>query len=295
MCGRYVIARAAGDLMDALGIEVPDVDGAEATGEQLELRPDYNIAPTKDVPIVLERLIEASGQVSTGQTTAGQMPSGYRRELHVARWGLVPIWAKDLSFSSRAFNARSETVTSKPTFRSAVKARRCAIPVDGYYEWLAPEKPGGRKRPFFVHRKDGAPIVFAGLYEWWKDPNPQQDSASHEAADSGTGDTREENPWVLSCTMLTCASPSADSVGTAGELGRLHDRLPVPLGDEAALSAWLDPQNQDAAALVAEAVAHAYDSLGEWEMHEVDTAVGNVRNNGPELITPIDDIEPPLF
>lgn len=284
MCGRYVIARAAGDLMDALGIEAPDVDGAEDSAEQLELRPDYNVAPTKDVPIVLERLVEPAGDLP-----AGQPPAGYRRELHVARWGLVPIWAKDLSFSSRAFNARSETVTSKPTFRSAVKARRCAIPVDGYYEWLAPEKPGGRKRPFFVHRKDGAPIVFAGLYEWWKDPNAQQDPAG--ATTGATG----ENPWVLSCTMLTCASPSPDSAGMAGELGRLHDRLPVPLGDEAALSAWLDPQNEDATTLVAEAVAHAYDSLGEWEMHEVDPAVGNVRNNGPELITPIDDIEPPLF
>lgn len=290
MCGRYVIARAAGDLMDALGIEPPDADGAEATGEQLELRPDYNVAPTKDVPIVLERLVERAGDL-----LAGQPPAEYKRELHVARWGLVPVWAKDLSFSSRAFNARSETVMSKPTFRSAVKARRCAIPVDGYYEWLAPEKRGGRKRPFFVHRKDGAPILFAGLYEWWKDPNPQQNSTSHEAGDSNTGDSGEENPWVLSCTMLTCASPSPDSAGMAGALGRLHDRLPVPLGNKDALSAWLDPQNEDAATLVAEAVAHAYDSLGEWEMHEVDPAVGNVRNNGPELITPIDDIEPPLF
>lgn len=127
-----------------------------------------------------------------------------------------------------------------------MKARRCAIPVDGYYEWLSPEKPGGRKRPFFVHD-------------------------------------------------ATCASPSPDVPAIAGELGRLHERLPVPLGDEAALSAWLDPQKQDATRLVAEAVAHAYDSLAEWEMHEVDPAVGNVRNNGPELIMPIDEIEPPLF
>lgn len=98
-----------------------------------------------------------------------------------------------------------------------------------------------------------------------------------------------------SCTMLTCASPSPDVPAIAGELARLHERLPVPLGDEAALSAWLDPQKQDATRLVAEAVAHAYDSLAEWEMHEVDPAVGNVQNNGPELIMPIDEIEPPLF
>lgn len=293
MCGRYVIARAAGDLMDALGIKMPDADGTEDAYEQLELRPDYNVAPTKDVPIVLERLIEPGDRAGGVENSSGA--AGYRRELHVARWGLVPIWAKDLSFSSRAFNARSETVTSKPTFRSAVKARRCAIPVDGYYEWLAPEKPDGRKRPFFVHRKDGAPIVFAGLYEWWKDPNPKQDSAPHVAGDSNTGDSGEENPWVLSCTILTCASPSHEAPGMAGELGLLHDRLPVPLGDEAALSAWLDPESQDAATLVAEAVAHAYDSLGEWEMHEVGPAVGNVRNNGPELITPIDNTDPPLF
>ena len=102
------MARAAGDLVALGGGELPD--------EGLELRPNWNVAPTADVPILVERVLEGADAGGGGTV---------RRELHVARWGLVPPWAKELVVGSRAFNARSETVTSKPTFRSAVRARRC--------------------------------------------------------------------------------------------------------------------------------------------------------------------------
>ena len=91
------------------------------------------------------------------------------RQLHVARWGLVPSWAKDPGIGPKMINARSETVLEKPAFRKAVKSRRCAVPADGYYEWK--QGAGKAKQPYYVHPGKGSGLVFAGLYEWWKDPS----------------------------------------------------------------------------------------------------------------------------
>ena len=153
MCGRYVIARTPGQL--ALPFDA-QVDDSIAGG----VEPNWNVAPTHTVPILLERL-SPDGQL---------LP-----EIHAARWGLVPSWAKELSIGSKMFNARSETVTEKPSFRAAVKARRCAIPADGYYEWKAPEPWRGKKQPYFVYPEDGSPIWFAGIYEWWHVPDDAAD------------------------------------------------------------------------------------------------------------------------
>ena len=199
------MARAVGDLVAETGALPPE--------EELVLpAPNWNVPPTADVKVVLERAVEPDQLPDDGHPVLETGSPQVRREIHVARWGLVPIWAKDLSVGVRAFNARSETVTEKPTFRSAVRARRCAIPVDGYYEWLKPaagdKGPDGKaakKRPFYVHRQDGGMIFFAGLYEWWKDP----------AVAEG-----EPGQWVLSCTILTGPSPES---GTGDEtLEQLH-------------------------------------------------------------------------
>jgi putative SOS response-associated peptidase YedK len=248
MCGRYVMAKTTGDLAAQFDLD-------PVSGETI-LRETYNVAPTSDVPIILRRPASADA------------PEG-PRELFVARWGLVPVWAKDLSVGVRAFNARSETVLEKPTFRSAVKRRRCLVPVSGYYEWLAGETPKSAKRPFFIHPSDGSAIAFAGLYEWWKDPAP-------------------EDEWVLSCTILTMDSPGVGSPGVLGELGDLHDRLPIALSPSS-WDAWLSPENDDAAGLVAMARAGAYEVASGWELREVSPAVGSVRNNGPELIVPLSE------
>lgn len=233
------MARAVGDLVAELEAEAED---------SLELRASFNVAPTTDVPIVLERLIEGARH----------------RQVHVAKWGLVPGWAKDSAVGVRAFNARSETVLEKPTFRAAVAARRCGVPVQGYYEWK--KSPDGKsKQPYFVHSTDGALIVFAGLYEWWKDP-----SKAEGAPDQ----------WLLSTTILTMASPPE------GELSTLHDRLPVPLAKEA-LAEWLDPENKAPGVLLEAALAEAWALAADWVLDPVSTAVGNVRNNGPELIEAI--------
>jgi putative SOS response-associated peptidase YedK len=165
------MARAVGDLLaefDA-GLE-----------EEVHLPPSWNVAPTDDVPIVLERLIDG-GQV---------------RQLHVARWGLVPSWAKDPGVGARMINARSETVLEKPAFRKAMKSRRCAVPADGYYEWK--QGAGKAKQPYYVHPGNSAGLVFAGLYEWWKDPS------------KGEG---EPGGWVLSTSILTADTPPPGAHG----------------------------------------------------------------------------------
>ncbi len=238
------MARSVGDL----------VAEAEAEADaNLELRASWNVAPTSDVPVVLERLVD-----------------GRRvRQVHVARWGLVPGWAPDPSVGVRAFNARSETVLDKPTFRDAVAARRCAVPVDGYYEWKA--GPGGARRPFYVSRADGQPIFFAGLYEWWRDP----------AKAPGAPDR-----WLLSTSILTVASPPADSPEPVlRELAALHDRLPVPLAPEA-MAAWLDPDAKDGAPLVALATGQAWAAASDWVLAPAHQGVGNVRNDGAYLLHP---------
>lgn len=248
------MARAIGDLMAATDADTVNFE---------QFAPDYNVAPTKDVPVVVEHRQDPHDPATPWQ-----------RHLYLARWGLVPIWAKDLSFGQRTFNARSETVVEKPAFRSAVKSRRAVIPVDGYYEWLKPQKPGNKKQPYFVRPKDGSPILFAGLYEWWKDPA-----------------AGEEAPWVLSTTMLTGPAPQPDSQPEIlDQLAGLHDRLPLPMSPMM-MDEWLaagEVTKDEAAHLVNSVVAEAYEVATEWEMFPVAPAVGSVRNNGPALIEPFD-------
>lgn len=183
------------------------------------------------------------------------------RRLEPARWGLVPAWAKDLSIGARAFNARSEELEDKPMFRRALEKRRAIVPASGYYEW---KKVGDQKIPHYIHPADGSPLFFAGLYEWWKDPSKPDD---------------DPDKWVLSFTILT-----RDSIGN---LGSIHDRMPLFLDVDHA-DAWLDTATDnvrdvlDAAIDAAPAVAETLDD------HVVSKAVGNVRNNYPELLEPVE-------
>lgn len=146
MCGRYVIARATGDLAATYGAEVP---------EGVEVSESWNVAPSTLVPIIRET--DAEGH----------------RELNLASWGLLPGWAKDLNQGYKSFNARSETAADKPTFRAAVRSKRAVIPADAYYEWV---KDGSKKRPHVIRPADGSLMSFAGLYEWWHDPAAEDEA-----------------------------------------------------------------------------------------------------------------------
>ena len=177
---------------------------------------------------------------------------GDLRRLDGFHWGLVPSWAKDLKVGNRMTNARGETVAEKPAFRRAFAKRRCIVPADGFYEWTKepdPAKPGKqRKQPHYITRPDGEPFAFAGLWERWRGDL--------------TGDTTVANDAM------------------AG----LHDRMPVMLAPDD-WDAWLDPSNADV-----EALGHLLVPAPPRLIthHPVSTEVNNARNQGPQLIDPID-------
>ncbi len=179
------------------------------------------------------------------------------RRLAVLRWGLVPSWAKDPKVGARFINARRETVAEKPAFRAAYARRRCLVPADGYYEWQRTE---GGKQPWFLSDRTGVPLAMAGLYELWKAP------------DGGR---------LWTCTVIT--------TDAADEHGDIHDRTPllVPRDDWAR---WLDPAVEDPGEDLL--VAGTPGVLQAWP---VGAAVGNVRNDGPELVEPLRDGPQTLF
>ena len=161
MCGRYATTRTPDALADEFGARIAD--------SFVELEPDYNVAPTKPAPIVIER------------PAAEDRPGG--REVLAAQWGLVPSWAKDPKIGSRMINARSETVAEKPSFAKAFAKRRAIVPAEGFYEWY----PGEKKQPFYITPKDGSVLAMAGLYEFWK-----------SGPDAGE--------WLITFTILTTSA-----------------------------------------------------------------------------------------
>ncbi len=184
----------------------------------------------------------------------------HRRVLDRVRWGLVPSWAKDLSIGDRLINARAESVATKPAYRKAFEKRRCLIPADGFYEWRA---IAGRKQkqPYFIARTDREPMAFAGLYEVWRDRNDP------------------DAPWVRSCVIVTTDANE--------KLSRIHDRMPVVLG-EGAWSEWLDPDNHDTSRLARLLVPAPSD---EFLAYPVSTLVNKPANQGPELLDEIAEPE----
>ncbi|MBY6412216.1 SOS response-associated peptidase [Rhodococcus sp. BP-252] len=245
MCGRYASTQTDSDLRAVFDI-------AETVGD--ELPPAYNVAPTQTVRTVLERAPKDEPEADAV------------RQLRSVRWGLIPSWAKDAKIGSRLINARSETITEKPSFKKAAARRRCIVPADGYYEW---EKRDGQKVPYFLHAEaDGRSagstparvLAMAGLYELWRDPAKPED---------------DPDRWLWSVTVLT--SPAADA------LGHIHDRSPV-IVPENMRSDWLNPAITDL-----DSVQEMLAAIPEPRLvpYEVSTAVNSVRNNSPELLTPV--------
>jgi putative SOS response-associated peptidase YedK len=142
------------------------------------------------------------------------------RECVLARWGLVPFWAKELKFGNRCINARAETVTTTAAFKAAYKARRCLVPVSAFYEWTG-EK--GHKLKWRISVPDEPLFALAGLWEWWRDP------------------ARKDEPGVETYTILTSDANA--------QLTPIHDRMPV-IVPASRYAAWLDPAH-DAADVLA--------------------------------------------
>ena len=218
-------------------------------------QPSWNVAPSSEVLVV-----EASSEGS--------------RRLRALRWGLVPKWAKDPSAGNKLINMRAETVREKPAWRRSLANRRCIIPVDGFYEWQGMGK-GQKKQPIYITARDPQPLALAGLWATWHDPSAAETSDQQETSD---GKAADGELWT--CTILTTTPNKL--------LASVHHRMPVILPPEA-WDTWLDPANTDTEALGALLVPAPDDLLVCWP---VDTAVGNIRNNRPELLEPLEGHEP---
>lgn len=245
MCGRFVVAKTVGEILTIF-------EADEIIGEIPE--PSYNIAPTQPIAILVDRAF--------AKDEAGAPIGELSREIHAARWGLIPRWSKDgPSSGAPLINGRIESILEKPSFKDSVVRRRCVIPASGYYEWHVNED--GSKQPFYISAGSDGMFALAGLYEWWRDPSKPE---------------TDPNRWLLSATTLTKDS--------APELAHIHDRNPVLLTPET-FEAWIDPHIEGDEGLL-EAVAAESDIVAsEAEFFKVSQAVGAVRNNSPELVLPL--------
>lgn len=192
------------------------------------LSPRYNIAPTQPVAVV---------------------PGSEEPAVKLFRWGLIPFWAKDPKIGNRMINARSETLSDKPSFRDAYRHRRCLVLADGFFEW---QKISGQraKTPFLVRLKSGDPFAFAGLWDRWRSPDGSE---------------------VLSCTIITTRPNEL--------VAPIHNRMPVILPPDA-YKDWLDPAGQSSIRLQPYPAA-------EMTAYPVTTLVNNPANDLPACTIPI--------
>ncbi len=191
MCSRYLIAEEhLRAILVRLGVPVPSTLP----------RTRYNVPPGRPIPTVRAQPARAE--------------SSSARALAPLHWGLVPSWAR--TDESPIFNARAESLAEKPSFRDALRRRRCLIPASGFYEWKA---IGPARQPWLFRRSGGEPFGLAGLWDTWTAPD---------------GTVRE------SCTVIT-TEPNA-------LMAPIHHRMPVMLAENQ-WEAWLDPTSTDPAEL----------------------------------------------
>jgi putative SOS response-associated peptidase YedK len=222
MCGRFTLTADLEEIAQRFSVSPPP---------NANYNPRYNIAPTQNVIVVS----------NTGQ-----------RQLTQMRWGLIPSWAKDPSIGNRMINARSESLAEKPSFRTALKKRRCVIPADGFYEW---QKLGKVKQPVRIVLKSREPFGFAGLWERWTSPE------GHE---------------LLTCTIITTAANEL--------LQKVHDRMPVILSREHE-EQWLDPGIDDPKKLSGLLVSYPSALM---EFYVVSREVNSPSVDKPSNIEPIE-------
>lgn len=223
MCGRF--AQAADPKKLYSRFKLKDAD--------FPIQPRYNIAPNQHVPVIINKSDDL--------------------ELKLMRWGLVPSWSKDQSIGARMINARAETISEKPSFRTPLKRKRCLVPASGFYEW---KKEEGRKSktPIWIGRKDHELFAFAGLWDRW---------------------TAEDKEALWTFTIITTEANKL--------LRTIHDRMPVILNNKTEML-WLDSRITEANKLTELLIPYPSDFM---EAYEVSTLVNKPENDLPECVKPI--------
>ncbi len=221
MCGRFALFSSMRQLMEEFGVE-DDTD---------EMGVRYNVAPSQRVLAVVN--------------------DGKRNQFTTFKWGLIPHWAKGPK-PRYMINARAETVAEKPTFRGALRHRRCLIVADGFYEW---HKAGKTKTPMYIRDVSGRPWSFAGLYEYWESP---------------------EGDEVPTCAIITT---EANEV-----MAKVHHRMPVIIPSDKR-DLWLGPKVEDPEVLLP--LLEPYDA-GMMEVFPVSARVNSPANDSPDLVKPLD-------
>jgi putative SOS response-associated peptidase YedK len=229
MCGRFTLHASPEQIAAQFDVAEPE-----------RLADRFNIAPTQPVGIV--RLDRAA--------------SGY--EWSLVHWGLIPSWAKEPSIGAKMINARGETVAEKPSFRAALRRRRCLIPADGFYEW---KRTGSSKQPYYIRLNSKELFAFAGLWETWTGPDGSE---------------------LQSCTVITTEPNEL--------MANLHNRMPVILATDN-YAEWLG-QGKDADAKEVERLRHLIRPFDAklMEAYPISTKVNSPIHEGPALITPLSTI-----
>jgi len=226
MCGRFTekakAEKIAGDLKTPVA-RIP------------KIKPRYNIAPSQPVLCMFRGKEQESS-------------------VEFFRWGLIPAWAKDPSVGHRMINARAETLTAKPAFRTLMETNRCLVIADGFYEW---KDEGSRKIPYYIRLKTDSVFTFAGLWSEWHSP---------------------EGDSIRSCTIIT---------GEPNELMKpIHPRMPVIVSEKSRMT-WLHPGH---GALPDVMACLAPYPASEMDAYPVSTLVNKPGNDFLECVQPL----PPL-
>lgn len=217
MCGRFSFAASDRIIEELFDINI----------EADLYKPSYNCAPSQKLAVI-----------------SGDNPG----TLSIMRWGFVPFWAKDISIGNKMINAKSETITEKPSFRQSFRNKRCLVPADAFYEWQQDKD----KNPFRIMMKDESLFAMAGLWSRWKDAEDR---------------TRD------SFAIITTG---------ANELMQpIHHRMPVILSKKD-LKPWLgDTPLQELISLMKPFPA------GEMKAYPISKLVNSPLNNNIDIISPI--------
>ena len=220
MCGRYVLFGPPSRYRDHFG-----------AAEAFDMAPRFNVAPSQTLPLVRQH---ADGT----------------RAFVFARWGLIPSWVKDPGALNRPINAKAETAAIKPMFRGAFRKNRVLVPADAFYEWKV---VAGKKQPYLIRMRDGAPFGMAGLLERWRGPEGE----------------------VQTFAVLTTEANAL--------MAEIHNRMPAIIRPEDYAS-WLDPEVSDVVRLQGMLVPYPERAM---EAYPVSRRVNSPANDGPDLIEPL--------